>query len=91
MQGTSTSGQGIFGQVTTPVAASTGILGSAGSAFSNTYTTESGAAFAGIWADTSGTETTPPFPVALFGTADDAYAGAFINNRADFRRSQFKT
>ena len=47
-------------------------------AFSSVYSSEAAIATAGLWGDTSGSNT--GVPVAIFGTADNAYAGAFVNN-----------
>ncbi|MGA7256134.1 MAG: hypothetical protein WCF17_08410 [Terracidiphilus sp.] len=82
VEGTSTSGQGVFGQVTTPAAGSEGVLGRTGTAFSATYSSEDGIANAGVWADNSDAGT--GIPVALFATGDNVYGGAFITNGATF-------
>jgi hypothetical protein len=92
VEGESTSGQGVFGFVSSPAAysgsattgpvASSGVTGSTGLAFSANYTLESGIAYAGVWADTSAGGA-GGIPVALFATADDGYAAAFINKSTD--------
>jgi hypothetical protein len=82
VKGTSTSGKGVFGEVTTPAAGSSGVLGSTGTAFSTEYSSESAIADAGVWADSAGTGS--GVPVALFGTADTGYAAALVNNSSTF-------
>lgn len=82
VQGESTSGNGVYAQVTTPVAGSSGVLGFTGSTFSGSYSIEAGIADAGVWADSSAAGT--GVPVSLFATADDAYGAAVVNNGANF-------
>ena len=82
IQGESTSGFGVYSQVTTPAAGSAGVLGFTGKAFSTSYSSESGIADAGVWADTSAAGT--GIPVALFATGDDAYGEAIVTNGADY-------
>jgi len=82
VQGESGSGQGVYGQVPTPVAGSQGVLGSTGTAFSSTYSVESGVANAGVWADNSAAGT--GLPVSMFATGDDVYGLVAITNGADF-------
>jgi hypothetical protein len=82
LQGVSTSGFGVYAQVAIPAAGSAGVLGSTGTTFSTTYSSEAGIADAGVWADNAGTAGSG-VPVALFATADNAYGGAFMNNSAE--------
>jgi len=78
VQGNSVSGFGVFGEVTAPVSGSSAILGTTGTAFSSTYGPEAKIANAAVWADTSGQGT--GLPVAILGTGNNAYSGAFVNN-----------
>jgi len=80
IQGASNSGQGVYGDVSNPAAASIGVLGATGTSYSSVFTDEVGVAQAGVWAD-AGTPAAG-VPVGVFGTADNAYAGAFANNSA---------
>jgi len=82
LQGESTSGHGVYAEVTAPVASSSAVLGATGTTFSATYAAEASIANAGVWADSSSAGT--GVPVALFATGDDAFAGAFVNNGKDF-------
>ena len=82
VQGASSSGQGVFGEVTSPGAGSEGVLGRTGSAFSSEYSTQSGTAYAGVWADSSGSGT--GVPAALFATGDDTYGAVVVTNSSDF-------
>ena len=75
-------GTGVHADALAPVAGSTGVLGFTGTAFSGTYSSEAGVANAGVWADSSAAGS--GVPVSLFATGDNVYAGAFINNGADF-------
>ena len=80
IEGASNSGQGVYGDVSSPAAASIGVLGATGTSYSSVFTDEVGVAQAGVWAD-AGTPAAG-VPVGVFGTADNAYAGAFANNSA---------
>jgi hypothetical protein len=80
--GSSDTAFGVYAGTTTPAAGSAGALGFTGSAFSTTYSSEAGIAYAGVWADNSATGTGAP--VALFATGDDVYGGAFVTNGGDF-------
>src|SRR5271165_1196961 len=82
LQGESTSGHGVYAQVTTPAAGSSGVLGFTGTAFSSSYTSEASIANAGVWADNSAAGT--GFPVSLFATGDDVYGGAIVTNGPDY-------
>jgi len=82
VQGESTSGFGVYSQVTTPAAGSAGVLGFTGNAFSASYSSESGIADAGVWADSSAAGT--GVPVAFFATGDDVYGTVIVTNGADF-------
>ena len=80
--GRSTSGKGVNGEVTTPAAGASGVLGATGTTYSMSYTAEAGIANAGVWADSSGAGS--GIPVSLFATGDDTFAGAFVNNGKDY-------
>ena len=83
IEGASSSGQGVFGYAGTPVAGSEGVLGSTGTELSNIYSEEAGVVYAGVWADTSSSNTSA-IPAALFATSDSGYAGGFVNESTDF-------
>jgi len=80
--GYSTSGQGVYGQVTSPVDGSEGVLGSTGTSFSAVYASEISGVNAGIWGDNSAAGS--GVPIAVFGTSDSGYGGAFVNNSNSF-------
>jgi hypothetical protein len=82
VQGESTSGNGVYAQVTTPADGSAGVLGFTGTVFSSTYSAEAGNANAGVWADNS--KAGSGVPVSLLATGDDVYGAAIINNGADY-------
>jgi hypothetical protein len=82
LQGESTSGHGVYAQVTTPAAGSAGVLGFTGTSFSGSYTSEAGIANAGVWADNSAAGA--GVPVALFATGDNVYGAAIVTNGADY-------
>jgi len=82
VEGTSTSGHGVYANVTTPATGSSGVLGSTGAAFSSTYSNEVVIANAGVWADNSAAGS--GIPVSLFATGDDTYGGAIVTNGADY-------
>jgi hypothetical protein len=79
--GDSDTSFGVFGDTLNPAPGAAGVLGYTQGKFSTIYSQEAGIASAGLWGDISGSSAVP---VAIFGTADAAYAGAFINNSADF-------
>jgi hypothetical protein len=83
IQGESTSGQGVIGNASSPVAGSKGVLGYTGTTFSADYSSEYGIAYAGVWADTSSTGASG-VPLALFATAGNAYGAAIVNDSASF-------
>jgi hypothetical protein len=80
--GISDKGYGSYGKVTAPVAGSIGVLGGTGISSSANFYAEAGLADAGLWGDNSGAGT--GVPVAIFGTADNAYGGAFVTNGVDY-------
>jgi len=82
LQGESSSGHGVYAQVQTPTAGSTGVLGFTGTTFSGSYTSEAAIANAGVWADNS--KSGSGVPVSLFATGDDVYGEAIITNGADY-------
>jgi hypothetical protein len=84
VQGESTSGQGVVGQVDTPAAGSEGVLGYTNKAFSNNYQMLAPEVAVGVWGDTSGNFSSGSTfdPVGVAGTADNGYGGIFFNNSA---------
>jgi hypothetical protein len=80
--GNSATGFGVYADAMNPADGTAGVFGFTLGAYSNSYLSEAGIAAAGVWGDTSGNNN--GVAVAVFGTADNNYAAAFINNSGSF-------
>jgi hypothetical protein len=84
VEGVSGSGQGVEGSVGSPVGASAGVFGYTGTSFSANYQALSTDSYAGVWADSSGSNASF-YPVGLFATADNGYGAIMVNNSAVYQ------
>jgi hypothetical protein len=73
---------GVYADAMNPANGTAGVFGFTLGAYSNSYLSEAGIAAAGVWGDTSGNNN--GVAVAVFGTADNNYAAAFVNNSGSF-------
>jgi len=81
--GNSATSFGVYGDSLAPEPGAAGVFGFNLGTYSATYTSEAGIAYSGLWGD-SANGGTSGVGVAIFGTADSNYAGAFVNNSSDF-------
>jgi hypothetical protein len=73
-------GNGVAGFSNTPVAGQAGVFGTAGISSATAATQD---AYAGVWGDTGvDTSTSSYYPIGVLGTADNGYAGDFVNDSA---------
>jgi hypothetical protein len=81
--GNSATSFGVYGDSLAPEPGAAGVFGFTLGTYSTTYTSEAGIAYSGLWGDAANGSASG-VGVAIFGTADSNYAGAFINNSPDF-------
>jgi hypothetical protein len=82
VDGGSSSGQGVVGFASSPTFSSAGVLGYTSTELSASYSQQAHLYYAGVWGDTSASNTNLG-RAGLLGTADDGYGAVALNNSSE--------